>query len=145
MNLAAAVEVAAPADMVFEAAVDWEAQSRWIPLTTVRVTGGDGRSAGSTLVARTGVGPMAIIDDMVVEVWHPPSRCEVRHDGRVVRGRGLFVVEPLGEARSRFRWEEQLPDGATYGVIARVTAPLNRAMLAVALRRFARWVEAGRP
>ena len=145
MILSASVDVEAAADAVFEAAVDWPSQRRWMPLTTVTLTGGDGRSVGTAVVARTGVGPVAAADPMVVDVWDPPHRCEVRHDGRVVRGRGVFRVEPLGPGRSRFTWEEHLPDRGGYARLARLSAPVNRAFFGLAVRRFARWVEAGRP
>jgi len=141
--LSASVEVDAPAETVFDAAVDWAAQARWMPLTQVRVTSGDGRSVGTTVVARTGVGRAGAVDPMVVDVWEPPHRCEVRHEGQVVRGRGVFRVEPLGSSRSRFTWEEHLPDRGGYAVLARVSAPANRAFFGLAVRRFARWVEAG--
>jgi len=141
----AAVDVNAPTHDVFEAALDWPAQARWMPLTRVELVGGDGRSVGSRVVARTGLGPLAAVDPMVVEVWEPHQRCEVRHEGRIVQGRGVFRVEPLGDGRSRFIWEELLPDGRAYGRIAKLTAPVNRAFFTLAVRRFARWVEAGRP
>jgi hypothetical protein len=143
--LAASVDVDAPAQVVFEAAVDWPSQARWMPLTHVAVTSGDGRSVGTTVVARTGLGPAGAVDPMVVDVWDPPHRCEVRHDGRVVRGRGVFRVEPLGPDRSRFTWEEHLPDRGGYALLARASAPVNRAFFGLAVRRFARWVEASRP
>ena len=145
MILSASVEIEAPAETVFEAAVDWPSQARWMPLTHVAVKSGDGRSVGTAVVARTGVGPAAAVDPMVVEVWDPPHLCEVRHDGRVVRGRGVFRVESLGPGRSRFTWEEQLPDSGGYALVARLSAPINRAFFGLAVRRFARWVEAGRP
>jgi hypothetical protein len=143
--LAASADIEAPADVVFEAAVDWAAQERWMPLTKVAVTGGDGRSVGTTVVARTGLGLAAAVDPMVVDVWQPPQRCEVTHNGSVVRGRGVFRVEPLGSERSRFTWEEHLPDRGGYALVARLGAPVNRAFFALAVRRFARWVEMGRP
>ena len=145
MIIHAAVDVDAPMQDVFEAALDWGAQERWMPLTRVELVGGDGRSVGSRVVARTGIGPFAAVDPMVVDVWEPYQRCEVRHEGRIVQGRGVFRVEPLGDKRSRFIWEELLPAGRAYGRIAQLTAPLNRAFFALAVRRFARWVEAGRP
>jgi hypothetical protein len=140
----AAVEIDAPMEAVFDAALDWGSQERWMPLTRVKVTEGDGRSVGSRLVARTGVGRFAAVDPMVVEVWEPHRRCEVRHEGRLVRGRGVFQVDAIGKHRSRFTWEELLPGGA-YGRVAQLSAPVNRAFFALAVRRFARWVEAGRP
>lgn len=143
MIVGATVEVEAPAEVVWRAAVDWTAQGRWMPLTTVAVVAGDGASVGTRVVARTGVGRLAAVDPMVVDVWQPPLRCEVRHEGRVVRGRGIFRVEEIDARRSRFTWEEQLPGTGWYAALARLGAPLNRAVFHVAVRRFARWVESG--
>ena len=143
MIVGATVEVDAPVDVVWRAALDWTAQERWMPLTTVEVVAGDGESVGTRVVARTGVGRLAAVDPMVVDVWQPPLRCEVRHEGRVVRGRGVFRVEKLDAHRSRFTWEEELPKAGLYGALARLGAPLNRAVFGVAVRRFARWVEGG--
>lgn len=145
MIVGATVEVTAPADVVWRAAVDWPAQARWMPLTTVAVVSGDGTSVGTRVCARTGVGRLAAVDQMVVDVWQPPRRCEVRHLGRLVRGRGVFRVEAVDTRRARFTWEEQLPKSGLYGALMRVGAPLSRAVFALAVRRFARWVEAGRP
>jgi hypothetical protein len=145
MIVGATVEVSAPIDVVWRAAVDWPAQARWMPLTTVAVVSGDGAGVGTRVCARTGVGRVAAVDPMEIDVWQPPLRCEVRHLGRVVRGRGVFRVEAVDPKRSRFTWEEQLPESGVYGVLARLGAPLNRAVFTIAVRRFARWVEAGQP
>jgi len=116
-----------------------------MPLTSVDLVAGDGDSVGSRVCARTGLGRLAAVDPMVVDVWEPPVRCEVQHEGRVVRGRGVFRVEEITAQRSRFTWEEQLPPSGPYAALARASAPLNKAVFALAVRRFARWVEAGQP
>jgi uncharacterized protein YndB with AHSA1/START domain len=130
--VAASVLVPAPAEQVWAALTDWAAQGEWMPLTTVQVVSGDA-GLGSVLSARTGLGRLGVVDDMEVDVWEPPHRCEVAHRGRVIRGRGIFVVDPVGPGSSRVTWTEELE-----GVPARVTAPAARAVLALALRRFAR-------
>jgi hypothetical protein len=77
-----------------------------------------------------------------VRTWDPPRRCIVRHTGRVVRGAGVFEVEPLGPDHSRFSWGEilELP----LGTLGRVGFPLVRPVVAwglrASLRRFASWV-----
>jgi hypothetical protein len=114
---------------------DWVGQSEWMPLTTVAVRQGDG-GLGTRLSARTGVRRAAVVDEMQIDVWDPPRRCEVTHTGRVIRGRGVFEVQSLDEVSSRVTWTEQLD-----GVMARVTAPAARWGLGVALGRFARSLE----
>ncbi len=138
------VDVRAPAEAVWAAAVDWERQSQWVFLTTVRPTYAGGRGVGGRIVARTGLGPLAFSDPMEITEWRPPYRCVVRHLGRVVRGAAAFEVEPLPDGGSRFTWSEWLV--LPLGVLGQVGFVLLRPLIAVPLRwslsRFARWVEA---
>lgn len=128
----ASVVVYVPVEVAWAAMTDWVSQGDWMPLTDVAVTSGDG-GLGTRLSARTGVGPVAFVDDMEIDVWEPPRRCEVAHHGKVVRGRGVFEVESLGAGAARVTWTEELD-----GVAARLTAPVSRWVLEFALRRFAR-------
>jgi len=131
----ASVVVRVPVDTAWAAMTDWAAQGDWMPLTVVAVTTGDG-GLGTRLSARTGIGPAAVVDDMEIDVWEPPRRCEVAHWGRVIRGRGVFEVEALDAASARVTWTEQLEGG-----LARVAAPASGRLLGLALRRFARICE----
>ena len=128
----ASVVVYVPVEVAWAAMTDWVSQGDWMPFTAVVVTSGDG-GLGTRLAARTGVGPVAFVDDMEIDVWEPPRRCEVAHHGKVVRGRGVFEVESLGAGAARVTWTEELD-----GVAARLTAPVSRWVLEFALRRFAR-------
>jgi len=131
----ASVVVGVPSEAAWAALTDWAAQGSWMPLTAVAVTTGDG-GLGTLLSARTGIGPAAVVDDMEIDVWEPPRRCEVVHRGRVIRGRGVFEVEAVDPSTARVTWTEQLD-----GRVAQVAAPASRWLLAVALRRFARICE----
>jgi hypothetical protein len=115
--------------------------------TTVRPTDQGGQGVGGGIEAFTGVGPLGVLDRMQITLWEPPRRCHVLHLGRVVRGTGAFEVEPLPGGRSRFVWREDLD--LPLGVLGRLGWPLVRPAFAfgvqLSLRRFARWVEAGRP
>ena len=137
--MAASVDVDASVDDAWAAITDWEAQAAWMPLTRVDVVGGPPNGLGTRLRAVTGVGGVAVVDEMEVDRWEPPHRCDVRHDGKRIRGRGVFLVQPLGDTRSRVTWEEHLD-----GRLARVGAMAGRRMLNVALRRFARTLTARR-
>ncbi|HET6818223.1 MAG TPA: SRPBCC family protein [Mycobacteriales bacterium] len=129
--IAASVDVDVDAARAWSALTDWAAQGSWMPLTRVDVVT-DAAGCGTRLRAVTGVGPAAVVDEMEIDRWEPPHRCDVRHDGRLIRGRGVFLVEPLGRDRARVTWEEHLD-----GLPARATAPVGRRILNVALRRFA--------
>lgn len=92
------------------------------------------------MVGRTGIGPVAFTDTMVITEWDPPRRCAVDHTGRLVRGRGEFEVVPLGTG-AQFRWAEDLdlPLPPTAGrFVAAMIRPLAQWGLASSLRRFAR-------
>lgn len=107
-ELAERVDVPAPLEVVFAAAMDWERQGEWILGTTVRVRQGDGRSVGSEIEAVTGVRGIGVTDTMRITRWEPPVRCEVVHTGRLVRGIGIFAVHPRGTQEATFEWTEQL-------------------------------------
>jgi hypothetical protein len=136
--IAASIDVDATAAAAWEAVTDWAGQGAWMPLTTVEVIN-DAVGCGTRLRAVTGVGPAAVVDEMEIDRWEPPHRCDVRHDGRLIRGRGVFLVEELTPDRSRVTWEEHLD-----GLSARATAPVARRVLNLALRRFAATLPAAR-
>jgi carbon monoxide dehydrogenase subunit G len=137
--IAASVDVDASADEAWAAVTDWQAQDAWMPLTRVDVVDEGGNGLGTRLRAVTGVGRAAIVDEMEIDRWEPPYRCDVRHDGRVVRGRGVFLVEPLGADRARVTWEEHLD-----GLVARAGALAGRRILSLALQRFAKTLPGAR-
>ncbi|GAB3360734.1 SRPBCC family protein [Modestobacter lapidis] len=148
------VDVAAPAEQVWAALVDWETQGRWMLLTDVRTEDGDGRvpgaqGVGGRLVARTGVPlpggrRLGVLDPMLITSWEAPRRVDVRHLGRVVRGTGTFEVVPRGESTSTFVWTESLD--LPLGRLGQLGWPLVRpAMVAgvrYSLRRFAAYAAA---
>jgi Polyketide cyclase / dehydrase and lipid transport len=139
------IEVDAPAEAVWAYVTDWERQGEWMLGTRVRVTGGDGRGAGTTLRAVTGVGPLGVVDTMEVVAFTPPSgerpgRAAVRHTGRVIRGEGWFEVVPLGPQRCRFTFTEliDLPLGALGRLGWPLARPVVKAGFDASLRRMAR-------
>ncbi len=145
--LSITVPVAAPAAEVFAAATDWPGQGEWMLGTTVEATAQGGVGVGGGISAFTGVGRLGFLDTMVITRWEPPVRCDVLHTGRVVRGTGVFEVRPTGPATSDFVWSEELD--LPLGALGRAGWVLVRPGFALgvrlSLRRFARWVEAGRP
>lgn len=148
-TLALSVDVDAPVQATWEAVTDGPAQSEWMLATEVREVDGRHR-VGAGLQAFTGLrlGPLrlGVPDTMVITRWEPPHRWDVLHTGRVVKGTGTFVVEPRGDG-SRFLWREDLE--LPLGVVGRLgwllVKPLFAAGVQLSLRRFARWVEQGRP
>jgi carbon monoxide dehydrogenase subunit G len=140
-TIAASVEVDAPPEATWAVLTDWTAQGSWMPMTKVEVTGGDG-ALGTEMTARSGLGRLALIDPMTIDVWEPPHRCEVAHHGRVITGRGVFVVDELPGGRSKVTWEEQLAGTGVMSLLDRASVPGTRVMLGVALKRLKRAVTA---
>ncbi|MCW2585656.1 MAG: hypothetical protein JWN55_1172 [Frankiales bacterium] len=141
------VDVAAPVARTWAGAVDWAGQGDWMLGTRVRGTAQDGRGVGGGVEAFTGLGRLGFRDPMEITLWEPPYRCHVRHTGRVVRGTGAFEVRDRAAGQSTFVWREDLD--LPLGALGRLGWPLLRPLfvagLRLSLRRFARWVEAGRP
>jgi hypothetical protein len=135
----ARINVKASPETVFAAATDWDRQCEWMLGTTVRVCHGDGRSVGSEVEAVTGIAGIGVRDRMQITVWNAPSRCEMRHLGRVVRGVGIFAVRRHGADGATFVWSEQLE--LPFGVLGALGWPLVRPLfgagLQCSLERFA--------
>jgi hypothetical protein len=146
-TLVLTVDVDAPVESTWAGAVDWAGQGEWMLGTQVRPTRADGQGVGGAIEAFTGIGPLGFLDTMDITLWEPPHRCHMLHTGRLVRGTGAFEVEPRGPGRSRFVWREDLE--LPLGALGRLGWPLVKPLFALgvrlSLRRFARWVEAGRP
>ena len=139
------VDVAAAPDVVFAAATDWPGHPKWMLLTGVTPTRGDGESVDSLLRAVTGprIGStrFGLVDTMRIVEWAPPMRCAVRHTGSVVRGDAQFAVTPRSDGTSVFTWSERLdlPLGMLGAVGWAILRPVFVVGLTVSLRRFAAW------
>jgi uncharacterized protein YndB with AHSA1/START domain len=146
-TLVLTVDVDAPVEQTWAGAVDWARQGEWMLATTVRPTARDGRGVGARIEAFTGIGRLGVRDAMEITRWEPPHHCHVAHTGGVVRGSGAFDVAPRSGGGSTFVWREDLE--LPLGALGRLGWPLVRPLLAcgvrLSLRRFARWVQAGRP
>ena len=106
------VEVSAPPERVWAVLTDWESQGDWMLATDVETVGGPAQGLHGRLAARTGIPlpngrHLGVLDTMIITVWDPPRRVEVQHTGRLIRGPGIFEIEPRG-AGSTFVWTERL-------------------------------------
>ena len=141
------VDVDAPVEHAWAGATDWAHQGEWMLGTQVRPTRQGGQGVGGAIAAFTGIGRLGFLDTMDITLWEPPRRCHVLHTGRLVKGTGAFEVEPRGTGLSTFVWREDLE--LPLGLLGRAAWPLVRPVFAygvqLSLKRFARWVEAGRP
>jgi hypothetical protein len=141
-TLSVSVDIDAPATNTWEVVTDWERQGSWMPMTVVQRADDSPNGVGTSLTARSGVGVLGFVDPIVVDVWQPPYRCEVRHLGKVVTGRGVFLVDDLPGGRSRFTWREELDSTGPRRLVDLTAMLPTRALLTVALRRLAHLVEA---
>ena len=149
LQVVASVEVAVPPDLAFAALIDLPSQDRWIIAT--RLFALDGPvvvpEVGARLAALTGLGGIGFLDTMVVTAFEAGRKWEVLHTGRVVRGTGVFSVEPVGTAGTRCRvsWAEvvELPLGILGRVGWPLVRPVVRAGLQASLRRLAAGLLAG--
>lgn len=143
-EVTASVVIKASPQRVFDAFMAWERQGEWIPLTKVRVVSGDG-GVGTMIEAVTVVGPAVLRDEMRVDRVDAPYEVRVVHCGRLLRGPGVMRCTPLAGGRTQLVWHEwfQLPGGVAGRVAWPVLWPGSKLSLSVALRRFARLVEAG--
>jgi len=51
---------------------------------------------------------LGLLDTMVVTNWQPPSRCDVIHTGKVLRGTGTFELIEISDTSTRFNWLEDI-------------------------------------
>lgn len=125
VSVEASVSVAVPADRAFAELLDAEGQGRWMLGTSIYpVEGGVAApEVGSRLVAFTGILGFGILDTMEVTEHVPGRRWVVEHHGNVIKGSGVFSVEPLPGPAERcvVRWAEELD--LPFGVIGRVGWP----------------------
>lgn len=133
------VEVAVPADRVWQALTDWSRQGEWMIATRVAPVDGEAHEVGGRLRAVTGVRGHGVVDTMRITRWEPPLRCDVAHTGRIVRGSASFQVSDLGAGRSRVSWIESIepPAGRAGQIGLGLIGPLVRVPILVSLRRFA--------
>ena len=146
VTVSADVVVPVSAERAFGLLLDAEGQSRWMVGTTIYPLAGDVPTpeVGSRLVALTGVAHLGVLDEMEVTEYEPPRRWVVRHLGRVVRGDGIFAVDPEGTG-CRVTWTEDLV--LPFGLLGRVGWPIVRPAvrwgLRLSLRRYAALLSAG--
>ena len=139
------VAVNAPAQKVWDAITNWEAQSQWMLGTKVWPVDGDGKGVGGKIEAFTGIWRIGFLDTMEITIWEAPARCDVLHTGRVVRGTGTFEVISVSPTSSNFVWSEDLD--IPLGILGKVGFTLLRPGFVFGVRKslekFARLVEQG--
>jgi len=142
-TLAISLKIKAPQVAVWRKIADWESQGEWMLQTKVWVTSEKSSGVGTSIAAFTGplykfyprVKSPGLLDLMTVTKWEEPSRCDVVHVGKVLKGTGSFLLTQEGESVTRFDWSETIEAPR---VIFMLIAPFLYAGVRISLQRFAR-------
>jgi hypothetical protein len=149
LNVSAVVD--APVEAGWQVLVDWAGQSRWIPLTTVKVVNNRSVGLGARLEALSGIRiggiPVGLLDRFVVTGWSPPTdgaaELEILHLGPYFTGEGVFrLTGHDGKTTVSCTEVFSLPGGRAVEWLAGLLLPIMRAGFAYSLRRFAVIAEA---
>jgi hypothetical protein len=143
VRLELTTEIAAEADILWQVLVDWEGQSRWIPLTTVRVETDHRTGLGVRAAALSGVWlgrlPLGLLDRFIVTSWSPPAagtaELEILHLGPYFTGEGVFRLSGHAGGTTVTCVEVfTIPGPAVLETAARLALPVMRAGFARSLR-----------
>jgi Polyketide cyclase / dehydrase and lipid transport len=141
----------APVAAVWEVLIDWAGQSRWIPLTTVRVMTARDAGVGVRAEALSGVWlgrlPLGLLDRFIVTRWSPPAddaaELEILHLGPYFTGEGAFRLRGHdGKTTVSCIEVFSLPGGGATEWLPRLALPLLRAGLGRSLRALTAIAEA---
>ncbi|MGB5951003.1 MAG: SRPBCC family protein [Ornithinimicrobium sp.] len=121
----------------FEVFSDFANHGDFIPLTTM-ITDSHPMGVGWRFTGRTGLGPLALVDKMVITVWDPPHEFRIEKLGPMVDGWAHVHFSAEG-TDTRVVWRERIvarPAPVGRG-LAPVLDPLNRRMFGRALDKMA--------
>ena len=100
--------LALPARVAFDELIDWRGHAEWVPMTRVVIEGGDG-GAGTTFLATSGLGPLALPDRMRVESLDDQTmRVHIVKIGPVLTGDVHLAVESVGDTACTVIWDEDV-------------------------------------
>jgi hypothetical protein len=151
IRLEVSAEIDAPIAAVWDVLIDWTGQSRWIPLTTVRVIGDRNVGVGVRAEALSGVWlggmPLGLLDRFIVTGWSPPvadaAEVEILHLGPYFTGEGLFrLAGDRGKTIVSCIEVFSMPGGRPVEWLVRLALPALRAGLASSLRALGAIAEA---
>ena len=130
---------------VFDYVSDWEKQSNWIMFTKVKLLSDPDQDTPVTLLATTKVGPIKLVDTMVITSWQSPNRIVVEHTGRIILGKGVFQVHKVSDDSCEFEWQEITP--IPFGFLGRLGFKIFRPVIYIpfnmSLKRLRSNVESG--
>jgi hypothetical protein len=131
--------------------IDWTGQSRWIPLTTVKIASDRNVGLGVRAEALSGIWlgrfRFGLLDRFIVTGWSPPAseaaELEILHLGPYFTGEGVFrLTGHDGKTTVCCIEVFSLPGGRAIEWLAWLALPLLRAGFASSLRALGAIVEA---
>ncbi|MBM3689920.1 MAG: SRPBCC family protein [Actinobacteria bacterium] len=127
-----------PARVAFDELVDWRGHAQWVPMTRVVIESGDG-GAGTTFVATTGLGPLALPDRMRVESLDATQMTvHIVKIGPVLTGDVRLAVEPVTDDSSDITWDEDVRVPLLPGFLSRPVGAVARKAFEVSIDRMAK-------
>lgn len=142
-TLAISLSIPASRAAVWKSIADWPSQGQWMLQTKVWVTSERTTGVGTAIAAFTGplykfyprIKSPGLLDLMTITRWEEPSRCDVEHHGKVLKGSGSFILTEEDSNSTRFDWSETIvAPRALYLLLA----PFLYVGVRISLARFAR-------
>ena len=124
--------IRASQQIVFNYVSDWEKQSDWIMFTDVKILTNPTTQKDVSLLAVTKIGPIKLVDTMVVTDWQPFERIVVEHTGRIILGKGVFTVRKISDHSCEFQWQEVTP--VPFGLIGRIGLTVFKPLIELPFR-----------
>lgn len=118
VTLTFTITIRASQRTIFDYISNWEKQSDWIMFTTVSRLSDSAIQQDLNLLAITKIGPVRLVDTMVVTDWQPFNRIVIEHTGRIVLGKGIFSVQKVSNDSCKFVWQEITP--VPFGLIGQI-------------------------
>ncbi len=142
-TLAIRVDCDASIEKVWAKIADWGSQGEWMVATRVWLTSDISEGVGTSIAAFTGpahriypkLSFLGLLDTMTVTTWQPPSRCDVIHTGKVLKGTGTFQLDSNGPNSTTFFWSETID---IHRALFLFGAPFIWLGVRISLARFAR-------
>ncbi|MFM9134667.1 MAG: SRPBCC family protein [bacterium] len=126
-----------PSRVAFDELVDWRGHADWVPMTRVVIESGDG-GVGTTFVATTGLGPLALPDRMRVESIDTEARTvTVVKIGPVLTGEVCLAVESVGDTACIVHWDEDVRVPLLPGFLSKPVGAVARKAFEVSIDRMA--------
>ena len=142
-TLAIRVDCDASIEKVWAKIADWGSQGEWMVATRVWLTSDISEGVGTSIAAFTGpahqiypkLSFLGLLDTMTVTTWEPPSRCDVIHTGKILKGTGRFQLDSNGPNSTTFFWSETID---IHRALFLFGAPFIWLGVRISLARFAR-------